>query len=285
VEAQSPGKETMSIKIHSNVFQLLKQAILRVLVFLFAGCRPGVPPEPNPAQEDSTPRAIDQRFSQTSEQPSSEPATESRTAKAIAEERSTETPDTEDAGQTIHYGTVEEQEIVLPIGWEAVSLGATEIRDRLGSHAMSGSDVAVYAFWGAIDDETRVLVAAFTGPRDAGTPQPIMTMSVIPRHKLQLSQYVEEFAAGLGSVSGIEVARAGLIYDVRTDGTPVGIVAYELPPSEREPDLTGYHLVQFDAGGENLVTMTWLATSDVIESMLDDIHATAATIGPTSTSP
>ena len=195
------------------------------------------------------------------------------------------TPETETARQMIHYGAVDEREIVLPIGWEAITLGETEIRDRLAGSTAVGLDVAAQTFLEATDDETRVLAAAFTGPRAADTPQPIMTVSVIPRHNLKLGQYVEEFAAGLDAVADIQVVRAGLLYDVRTDGAPVGIVAYQLPPSVGKPNRAGYHLVQFDAGGENLVAMTWVAAVDVIESILGDIHASAATVGPPSPNP
>ena len=76
-----------------------------------------------------------------------------------------------------------------------------------------------------------------------------LTVAVIPRHNLKLPQYIAELSAAL-EAAGVEVTRAGLLYDVRVDGTPVGRVAFTLPPSDGQTPLAGYQLTQLDEGRE-----------------------------------
>ncbi len=204
-------------------------------------------------------------------------------AEAAINGQSAQKTDVQAAGETIHFGTVEDLMITLPDGWEAVTLGQDELQEWLSNLALSG--VTAQAFADGIGHETSLLAAAHTDPHAFGTPKPLMMLTVIPRYGLKLDQYIGELSAALASTPGIEVERTGLLYDVRVDGAPVGIVMYHLPASNETPDLSGYHLVQLDGDGENLVVMNWVANRDTIESLLPEIHAVAATVAPLSATP
>jgi hypothetical protein len=105
-----------------------------------------------------------------------------------------------------------------------------------------------------------------------------LTIALIPRHGIGLDQYVEGLSGRLSSVEDLEVERAGLLYDVREDGLPVGMVAYHRSKPGEADLLSAYHLAQLDESGDNLVTMTWVGTPADLYLMLSDFHATAASL-------
>ncbi len=176
--------------------------------------------------------------------------------------------------------------VELPPGWEAAVLDDAAI--HAGLAAADGStafDVAASEFLAATADTTTVIAATYTGAVESATVQPRLTIALIPRHAIGLDQYVEGLSSRLSSVEDLEVERAGLLYDVRGDGLPVGMVAYHRSKPGEADLLSAYHLAQLDEDGDNLVTMTWVGTPADLYLMLSDFHATAASLDATKIEP
>lgn len=183
------------------------------------------------------------------------------------------------AWQSIYFGAADGLNLELPPGWDAAVLDAVAI--QAGLAAADGStafDVAASEFVAATADTTTVIAAIYTGSVESTTVQPRLTIALIPRHGIALDQYVEGLSGRLSSVEDLEVERAGLLYDVRGDGLPVGMVAYHRSKPGEADMLSAYHLAQLDEGGDNLVTMTWVGTPADLYLMLSDFHATAASL-------
>ena len=273
----------MSVTTYSTANHLIKCALACALAILLTGCRSNARPQPSQAPGDPIPTATETDSKPISEFVSGELKNEEQMAEAATNGQPVHNADAQAAEEVIHFGTVEDMTFTLPDGWETVTLGPEELKDWPNRFALSGA--IAQAFLDGIGNETSLLAAVHPGPYPLGTPEPIMMLTVIPRHGLKLEQYIGELSAALASEPGIAVERTGLLYDVRVDGTPVGIVTYHLPPSNGRPGLKAYHLVQLDGAGENLVAMNWVATSDVLDTLLPKIHAVAASVALSSTRP
>ena len=260
----------MSNTVQTIVHAFFRCALICALTMLLLGCRRAEPTQTSPSQSAATQTQV--RATQ-----GSAPATESQVVHVTADEESTQSSGAQPQKQTIRFGTAEDLTIELPSGWEAVVVEPTEIERRLTDSATTGSDAAAQPFLDATDDETRIFAAVYTGSSEPDTTPLSLTVAVIPRHNLKLPQYIEELSVALDS-AGVEVTRSGLLYDVRADGTPVGMAAFTLPPSDGQTPLAGYQLTQFDEGGENLAAMTWIGDQETIDAMMPDFHETAASI-------
>jgi hypothetical protein len=285
LEAPSPGKEAMSTTIHLDTNSSIKCALACMVAILLGGCRPSPPPQPSQIQLD--PISADSRATTTS-RPASEAGSEH--ASSRPEERSQTKDESSDQqlghngeAEEIHFDAVNDLTVRLPDGWKAVTLGPQDIQDRLRDFANSGGTAE--AFLDATGSETGLLTAIYAGPLDVGRPRPTMTMTAVPRHGLRLKQYIDAVSAVLADESGVHVERAGLLYDVREDGTPVGIVMYRQSLPGERPEHTGYQLAQLDGEDEHLIVMSWIAHPDMIESLLPDIHSVAATVESQSATP
>lgn len=239
------------------------RALICMLALLLLGCqseRPERPPEPRPSPTET--------ITQHTLPPTTKDQAEFTGAAELTLE-ATATPEK----KTIQLGSTEGLKIELPSGWKAMQFGRADIEERLAE--VAGPSNETDKLLNAIGVETTVFSAEFVGPTEGDSIRPLMTVVIVPRHDIKLGQYIEELVAEIKS-SGADVNRAGLIYDIRTDGTPVGVVAFDLPISNGQPLLAGYHLAQFDDYGENLVVMTWTADRNTIEVMQPDFDAMAA---------
>ncbi len=273
----------MSVTTYPTANLLIKCALACALAMFLTGCRSHARPQPSRVAGDPIPTATETDSKPTSEFVSGELENEEQMAEAATSGQPVHNAGAQTAEEIIHFSTVEGMTITLPDGWETVTLGPEELKDWPNQFAFSGA--IAQAFLDGIGNETSLMAAAHPGPYPFGTPEPIMMLTVIPRHALRLEQYIGELSAALASEPGIEVERTGLLYDIRVDGTPVGMVTYRLPASNGTPGLKAYHLAQLDGAGENLVAVNWVATSDVLDTLLPEIHAAAATVALSSTKP
>lgn len=253
----------------SRLNRLPRHAIFVSIMLLLLGCRSAaVPDDPMSAPETQHAQAVE--APQQAELPAGTEA---------PAQLPTEVTDDRAAWQSIYFGAADGLTIELPSGWDAVVLDDAAIQAGLAAADSSTAfDVAASEFLAATADTTTVIAATYTGAVESATVQPRLTIALIPRHGIGLDQYVEGLSSRLSSVEDLEVERAGLLYDVRGDGLPVGMVAYHRSKPGEADLLSAYHLAQLDEGGDNLVTMTWVGTPADLYLMLSDFHAIAASL-------
>ena len=242
--------------------RLPRQAVFVAIMLLLLGCRstdvPTVQPSPTaePTLQAEAPVPADEATPSPAEAP------------IVIAER-----------QPIYFGAAGELTIDLPPDWESAVLDAAAIRTQLSeSDPPAQTDPATSTFLDGTNDTTSVIVATFTGDVADPAVRPVLTVTVIPRHEIRLDQYVEGLAGRLSSTADVEVERAGLLYDIREDGLPVGMLAYHRAKPGGADLLSAYHLAQFDEEGDNLVTMTWVGTPADLYLMLSSFNAIAASL-------
>ena len=124
-----------------------------------------------------------------------------------------------------------------------------------------------------LPETDRNMVMALSAERTvAGTNSAVPTLLAIqyPRHGLSLEDYLIGVEQSLRE--RVEIERAGILYDLREDGKPVGIIEYG------NGKVGGYQIVQFDAVAENLILLTFTAPSAEIDTYMPEFNQIAAAI-------
>jgi hypothetical protein len=100
----------------------------------------------------------------------------------------------------------------------------------------------------------------------------ILTVLALPAGDVSLARYVEDGAALLRQ-DGLDVARAGVVYDLRDDGVPVGILEFASAAGE-----TGMQWIVLAPQNDELWTVTLAASSDQGDAAKADVAAWLAAL-------
>jgi hypothetical protein len=120
------------------------------------------------------------------------------------------------------------------------------------------------------DDETVMALSAVRSANEANGTQPTLLAMQYPRHELSLEAYISGVAEAMGE--RVEVQRAGIVFDVREDGKPVGVLQYG------DETVSGYQVVQFDDKAESLILLTFTVPTAQLDEYMDEFHQIAAAV-------
>lgn len=148
--------------------------------------------------------------------------------------------------------------IPLPTGWEGVKLSGVDITDALEQvHAVSpGLAQNVQTIISAAGPKSEILVAWTNSVSSTTTSQvqaSLMAVAMQP-NGMSLLRYVEDTGAALAQQANTTIQKQGVLYDLRTDGRPVGVVHYRMGDGDE-----GYQALLLNKEATEMLLLTLTA--------------------------
>lgn len=124
--------------------------------------------------------------------------------------------------------------------------------------AAAALDLALPPGWAAAESAVPAVDGRSLTAADANGA--FLTVLVLPAEGVSLARYVEDGAALLRQ-DGLDVARAGVVYDLRDDGVPVGLLEFASTAGE-----TGVQWIVLAPQSDELWTFTLAAPADQMDA-------------------
>lgn len=192
--------------------------------------------------------------------------------------QATRTPEpTEPASGPIFLDAITTLNVDLPEGWQIEKPGRAQLKSAEGQlrGMYPTGHGAIRGQLNADGENPTILVAAKADLMQAGVAAPRLTILTYPRHQLSLEDYVSAASSVLAEHGTVE--RAGMLFDIREDSLPAGMIEFRQTTGSGD-EIGGYQLIRLSPKGEKLIVLTFTGAGAEMADLIPEFNKIAGAL-------